>query len=108
MVVEGIMESLHIVVSGRVQGVAYRAWCREQALKLGVVGWVRNLYDGRVEMLITGEPAALHRLQKELHRGPPLAQVEQIESREVDTRLEASRFDVLETAQNIWSESEWH
>lgn len=66
------------VVSGRVQGVWFRATTREQARRLGVTGWARNLHDGRVEVLACGEPAAVEALCDWLWDGPPLAQVTQV------------------------------
>ncbi len=62
-------EALHLLVSGRVQGVGFRYLSREAALDAGLSGWVRNLYDGRVEILAEGEPAQLERLESWL-RGP--------------------------------------
>lgn len=66
-------------ISGRVQGVWFRAGTREQALALGLSGYARNLLDGRVEVLAQGDPGALDALQRWLQRGPPLARVERVE-----------------------------
>jgi len=62
-------------VSGRVQGVFFRASTRTQALELGVTGWVRNAADGSVEVLACGTPAAIDALDGWLRRGPPAARV---------------------------------
>jgi acylphosphatase len=62
-------------ISGRVQGVYYRASTRQKAVELGVSGYASNLEDGRVEVLALGEPRAVHSLIEWLHIGPPAAQV---------------------------------
>lgn len=62
-------------VSGRVQGVNFRASTGRQAESLGVTGHARNLRDGRVEVLAVGAPAAVEALIAWLHEGPPMAQV---------------------------------
>lgn len=67
---------LHVIVSGRVQGVAYRYFAEKQANDLGLTGWVRNLHDGRVEVLAEGERAGLERLLECLRAGPRMARVE--------------------------------
>ena len=72
-------EARRFLVSGRVQGVGFRAATRAEARALGLAGSARNLADGRVEVLAEGLPAALDALQDWLHRGPPLASVEQLE-----------------------------
>ena len=61
---------LHAVVSGRVQGVGYRATTIDEARRLGLAGWVRNRVDGRVEVLAEGVEAKLNLFLAYLHRGP--------------------------------------
>jgi len=73
-------------VSGRVQGVYYRASTRERALQLGLAGYARNLDDGRVEVLIVGEPATVHSLIRWLHVGPPAANVSDVAVQEIPLR----------------------
>ncbi len=72
---------LRCLVSGRVQGVFFRATTREQARGLGLTGYVRNLADGRVEVLACGEREALQRLSAWLQRGPELARVDALDCR---------------------------
>ena len=71
------MESicLHCFVSGHVQGVFYRRWVYDFALAQGLVGWVKNLEDGRVEVLISGEKKAAETLKEALWKGPAAAKV---------------------------------
>ncbi|BCX87677.1 acylphosphatase [Methylomarinovum tepidoasis] len=68
----------HIWVSGRVQGVFYRAHTVEAARRLGLTGWVRNLPDGRVEIVAEGEEKALQALLDWCRQGPPLARVTEV------------------------------
>jgi acylphosphatase len=72
-----------IVVTGRVQGVFFRAWTAEQARSLGVVGWVRNRADGSVEAHAAGSPESVERLAELMKRGPPQAEVEDFRSEAV-------------------------
>jgi len=72
--------SRRYLVSGRVQGVAYRAAARARALELGVTGWARNLPDGRVEVLACGTSVVLEEFERWLARGPALAAVVAVES----------------------------
>ncbi|AMN46315.1 acylphosphatase [Steroidobacter denitrificans] len=72
------------LVAGRVQGVFFRASTRQRALELGCYGHVRNLADGRVEVLVAGEAAAVNTLIDWLWLGPPAAQVTHVEVQEVD------------------------
>ena len=70
---------VHVVIEGRVQGVFFRDFTRQQARALGVVGWVRNLFDGRVEVLMEGEEEAVRTLLDHVKRGPPHARVETVD-----------------------------
>jgi acylphosphatase len=69
----------HLWVRGRVQGVWYRGSCAEQARVLGVSGWARNLSDGRVEVVVEGEPEAVDKLIEWCHQGPKAARVSAVE-----------------------------
>jgi acylphosphatase len=69
----------HIVVSGRVQGVFFRDHTRKWAGSLGLTGWVRNIGDGRVEVLAEGEREKIESLIGRLEEGPPLAMVESVD-----------------------------
>ncbi|UFU07807.1 acylphosphatase [Ruania halotolerans] len=64
-----------VSVTGRVQGVNFRASCRRAAEPLGVTGWVRNLPDGTVEVWVEGTPGAVDDLVEWLATGPPRARV---------------------------------
>jgi acylphosphatase len=66
------------VVAGRVQGVYYRAATAERALSLQLDGWVKNLADGRVEVVAAGESAAIAALASWLWQGPTAARVESV------------------------------
>ncbi len=69
----------HVVVTGRVQGVSFRAWTRQQAEARGVSGWVRNRVDGSVEAILAGPDAAVEALITALHEGPAAARVEAVQ-----------------------------
>lgn len=72
---------VHAYVSGRVQGVFFRDNTRRRAVELGLTGWVRNLYDGRVEVVAEGEKPKVEALIAWLKVGPPLARVENMDIR---------------------------
>lgn len=74
----------HFLVSGQVQGVFFRATTEATARRLGLTGWVRNLRDGRVELVACGEEARLKELEQWLWQGPPRARVEQVVSGDVE------------------------
>jgi len=73
-----IIERAEILVSGRVQGVLYRAFAREEARRLGLTGYCRNLRDGRVEVIAEGPRDDIGVLIERLRVGPPRAKVEDI------------------------------
>jgi acylphosphatase len=78
----GERRAVRALVSGRVQGVAFRHYTREQAGALGLAGHVRNLADGRVEVQAEGERAAVDALIAWLREGPPAARVAEVELEE--------------------------
>jgi len=67
-----------VIIEGRVQGVFFRHHTRERALTLGVNGWVKNRWDGRVEAVFEGDQAIVDRMIQWCHRGPPEAWVKKI------------------------------
>lgn len=71
---------LHAIVHGRVQGVSFRAYTVDEALRLGVTGWVRNLPDRTVEVTAEGSQPQLEQFLTWLHRGSPAAQVTQVDA----------------------------
>jgi acylphosphatase len=68
----------HVFVSGRVQGVFYRGYTERWARSLGLAGWVRNLFDGRVEVLVEGDKIRIEELLERLKAGPSRARVDQV------------------------------
>ena len=78
------MQRVHVIISGEVQGVAFRANCQRQATALGVTGWVRNLWDGSVEALFEGPSTAVEAMLRWCHRGPSFAVVTGVEVNEAD------------------------
>jgi acylphosphatase len=73
------MPAARFLVSGKVQGVWFRASTRDEALRLGLRGHARNLEDGRVEVLAVGDAVSIDALAGWLRHGPPLARVDRLE-----------------------------
>ena len=67
-----------LVITGRVQGVGFRAWTRREARRRGLRGWVRNRIDGSVEALLIGEAAAVDSLSEACRRGPAMSRVDAV------------------------------
>ena len=85
----------HFLVSGRVQGVWYRAWAREQALALGLCGFARNLAGGDVEVIAQGESAALAAFERALRKGPPLARVLWVQRQAMESASAYRNFETF-------------
>jgi len=77
--IEELKSRLHATVSGRVQGVSFRYFVIEQADILDLLGWVRNRWDGSVELIAEGSQQNLESLLQALREGPPMARVENVE-----------------------------
>lgn len=87
-------KAVKVRVTGRVQGVSYRAWAECTATARGVSGWVRNLPDGAVEMLVQGEPAAVDALVAKTRCGPSAARVDALEAESVAVDPTLSSFHI--------------
>ena len=88
---------LHAYVSGRVQGVGFRYFVMQNAETLGLTGWVRNLRDGRVEVVAEGPHEALDRLLAALRKGPMSAEVGDVAYEFEDSRGDFDGFQVRHT-----------
>lgn len=82
-------------VSGTVQGVWYRAHTQEQAVRLGLTGWAKNLPDGRVEVLACGSETSLEKLEKSLREGSSLSKVTYLEIEADTPNQNFSAFEIL-------------
>jgi acylphosphatase len=87
-------ERAHVYVSGQVQGVFFRDSARERAEQLGLVGWVRNLPDGRVEALFEGPSERVREIVRWCKEGPSHAEVENVETEFEASRGELTGFEV--------------
>lgn len=86
----------HLIITGRVQGVGYRAWFASRARKTGLAGWVRNRTDGTVEAVISGDADTIEPFLAECRKGPLAARVDGIEA--TDTSIpETTEFLRRET-----------
>lgn len=85
---------VHIFVSGRVQGVFFRQNTFQKAKELGLTGWVRNLADGRVEIVAEGEKGKAEELAEWAKKGPLLAKVERAEIERRDYQGEIDGFEI--------------
>jgi acylphosphatase len=90
------METWHMTAHGRVQGVGYRAACAEEAISLGLKGWVRNRSDGTVEVMAAGTAPQLEALRNWMQSGPPAAHVTRVDVEPGQGRFE--EFDLRPTA----------
>lgn len=86
---------MHLWISGRVQGVFYRATASDEARSRGLTGWVRNAPDGRVEAEVQGRRDAVDALIEECRAGPPMARVDDVEVDHIDVTDDEQRFEVV-------------
>jgi len=87
----------HYYILGRVQGVFYRSYVKQQARRLGITGWARNLSDGRVEVLACGETLTLQQFEDQLKKGSDFAEVTQIISTPIPTDDKIGQNFVIRT-----------
>ncbi|HVT55229.1 MAG TPA: acylphosphatase [Xanthobacteraceae bacterium] len=96
------MRIVRLLIHGRVQGIGFRAFVEDRAFATGVEGWVRNRLDGSVEVVVTGEEAAMEAMLAALRQGPPVARIDRVEilrATENDLRMrpQGEKFSVLRT-----------
>jgi acylphosphatase len=84
----------HVFVTGRVQGVNFRWYTQQQARELGLTGWVRNLWDGRVEAIFEGDEKAVQAAVNWCYQGQPPAQVDEVEVTYAPASDEFSGFQI--------------
>ena len=82
------MKRLHIFIKGRVQMVSFRYYTKEKALELNLNGWIRNLDDGRVEVVVEGIEDKIKEMLEFLKEGPRFSKVEDVEVKEEEVRNE--------------------
>ena len=85
---------VHVIVGGRVQGVFFRAFTREEAVRLGLSGWVRNRPNGSVEAIVEGEKTAVERMLQWFHQGSPNSIVETVDATEESPVGDPSTFEI--------------
>jgi acylphosphatase len=90
-----VTRTVHVRVTGVVQGVGYRAWTEQTARARGLDGWVRNRRDGSVETVIAGDEAAVEEMLKAFRVGPPNSEVEDVTVN--DAEMPEAGFRVLST-----------
>jgi acylphosphatase len=85
---------MHVFVSGKVQGVGFRAFVQKEAVALDVQGWVKNLADGRVEAVAEGLKEKVDALLEKMKKGPAASHVEKVDVTEEATTGEFTKFEV--------------
>lgn len=88
------LRRVKVRVSGRVQRVFFRAYVQDEARRLGLGGWVRNLHDGRVEAVFEGPAEKVEMMLAWCRKGSPLSYVEQIETEEEDLQGVSNGFEI--------------
>jgi acylphosphatase len=83
-----------LVISGRVQGVGFRYFTQNAAVREGVAGWVENLPDGRVEVFVEGDQEAVTRVERRIRSGPRGARVENVDGQDEETAGTLKAFTI--------------
>jgi len=88
------IKKLHVIVSGKVQGVFYRVFTKQKADSLGLKGWAKNLADGSVEIMAQGSEEKLNEFLKFLKNGPTTAKVDSIKTEWLNADKKFSAFEI--------------
>ncbi|MHB0866888.1 MAG: acylphosphatase [Thermoleophilia bacterium] len=92
------LKRVHVHISGRVQGVFFRAWVLDNARRLGLGGWVRNRFDGGVEAVFEGPSEAVDLMVEKCHAGPDHARVDTVLDDDSEIAEGLAGFEVHPTA----------
>jgi len=90
----GQIKRVHLRIEGLVQGVFFRANTREEAQRLGLNGWVRNMPDGSVEAVIEGEASRVDQMIQWCHEGPPMSKVSRVDVSMEEPQGESGGFSI--------------
>lgn len=90
-----LMKRVHLIISGDVQGVGYRAWVQGEARELGLVGWVKNQEDQAVELVAEGQKKKLEEFVKRCQKGPEVAWVKKVDATWQDATGEFVSFGIV-------------
>jgi acylphosphatase len=94
------LSQLRAVIEGRVQGVGFRYFVQQAAIEIGITGWVRNLADGRVELLVEGSRQDCDELLKTVSQGPSMSAVSNVDEIWGNPTGEERGFHIKPTAKN--------
>ena len=89
------MKRVHLIISGDVQGVGFRAWLKREALSRKLTGWVKNREDGAVEAVIEGKNETIDQLISLCRRGPEISLVKDVQMNEEEYKNEFTIFEVV-------------
>ncbi|GAU07880.1 acylphosphatase [Desulfoplanes formicivorans] len=87
-------KSLQCIVTGKVQGVNFRAWTHDQAKALGLTGWVRNLKENQVEVLLQGPEDKIEEMKKRLIQGSELSRIDKLDAKFIDYDKQHTSFQI--------------
>jgi len=85
----------HVIISGRVQGVFFRASTKQKAEQLGITGWVRNTSDGKVEAIFQGGENKVKEMIDWCYHGPPLSRIDNIEIEDISYNNKYDFFSII-------------
>ena len=88
------MIAKHITVKGKVQGVFFRKYTKQKAQELNIAGWVKNTDEGDVEIMAQGNADALEKLMHWCKEGPPKAEVETVEVKDIEPQTDIRGFSI--------------
>lgn len=89
------MKQIHLTITGRVQGVFFRAFVKDTAESLDLTGWVKNDSDGSVEAVAQGDDEALKKLVIACHKGPEAANVDSVKAEDRDATEKFDGFEII-------------